>query len=129
MLEIYNEEVKDLLGKGPPAGKKHQILHDERAFTSVSFAEAIDCKRPERVRDLLAKATRMRTVGATAANEHSSRSHMVFTMNICGTNEASGQQINGAPRLPQRDGELRKRRSSIAMPAMTQYPLLANDHR
>ena len=24
MLEIYNEEYKDLLGKGPPAGKKHQ---------------------------------------------------------------------------------------------------------
>ncbi len=25
MLEIYNEEYKDLLGKGPPAGKKHQV--------------------------------------------------------------------------------------------------------
>lgn len=25
MLEIYNEEYKDLLGKGPPTGKKHQV--------------------------------------------------------------------------------------------------------
>ena len=25
MLEIYNEEYKDLLGKGPPAGRKHQV--------------------------------------------------------------------------------------------------------
>ena len=25
MLEIYNEEYKDLLGKGAPAGKKHQV--------------------------------------------------------------------------------------------------------
>jgi hypothetical protein len=25
MLEIYNEELKDLLGKGPPAGKKHAV--------------------------------------------------------------------------------------------------------
>ena len=24
MLEVYNEEIKDLLGKGPPAG----MLHD-----------------------------------------------------------------------------------------------------
>ena len=25
MLEIYNEEYKDLLGKALPAGKKHQV--------------------------------------------------------------------------------------------------------
>ena len=25
MLEIYNEELRDLLGKGPPAGKKHAV--------------------------------------------------------------------------------------------------------
>jgi hypothetical protein len=25
MLEIYNEELRDLLGKGPPPGKKHQV--------------------------------------------------------------------------------------------------------
>ena len=63
MMEIYNEEVKDLLGKGAPAGKKHQISHDDRGCTSVTFVESIDCKRPEKVRDLLAKATRMRSVG------------------------------------------------------------------
>lgn len=25
MLEIYNEELRDLLGKGPPVGKKHTV--------------------------------------------------------------------------------------------------------
>ena len=95
MLEIYNEEVKDLLGKGPPAGKKHQISHDDRGTTSITFVESIDCKRPEKVKHLLERATRMRSVGATAANEQSSRSHMVFTMTITGTNETSGQQISG----------------------------------
>lgn len=25
MVEVYNEEYKDLLGKGPPPGKKHQV--------------------------------------------------------------------------------------------------------
>ena len=30
MLEIYNEEYKDLLGKGPPAGKKHQVWYGGR---------------------------------------------------------------------------------------------------
>lgn len=63
MMEIYNEEVKDLLGKGAPAGKKHQISHDDKGCTSVTFVESVDCKRPEKVRDLLAKATKMRSVG------------------------------------------------------------------
>jgi len=63
MLEIYNEEVKDLLGKGAPAGKKHQISHDDKGVTSVSFVENVDCKRPEKVKELLAKGTRMRSVG------------------------------------------------------------------
>ena len=25
MLECYNEEYRDLLGKGPPVGKKHSV--------------------------------------------------------------------------------------------------------
>jgi kinesin family member C1 len=44
---------------------------------------------------LLDKASRQRAVGATAANEHSSRSHMVFMMSITGTNPANGQEVNG----------------------------------
>lgn len=63
MMEIYNEEVKDLLGRGPPSGKKHNISHDDKGCTSVTFVESVDCKRPEKVKDLLAKATRMRSVG------------------------------------------------------------------
>lgn len=102
MLEIYNEEIRDLLGKGPPAGKKHQITHDERAGTSVSFLEAVDCRQPGRVADLLARAARARSVGATAANEQSSRSHMVFSMHILGTHEASGQTIRGETRYRSR---------------------------
>ena len=69
MMEIYNEEVKDLLGKGAPAGKKHQISHDDKGCTSVTFVESIDCKRPEKVRDLLSKATRMRSVGGHLINK------------------------------------------------------------
>ena len=32
MLEIYNEEYRDLLGPGAPAGKKHQVLPKSRAL-------------------------------------------------------------------------------------------------
>lgn len=99
MLEIYNEEYKDLLGKALPAGKKHQVSHDDKGITSVSFLEGVDVRRPGRVADLLARAMRQRAVGATATNEHSSRSHMVFTLAITGTNAASGQEVHGVLNL------------------------------
>ena len=37
-----------------------------------------------------------RSVGATAANEHSSRSHMVFQLAITGTNAGTGHNVQGA---------------------------------
>ena len=63
----------------------------------MSFLEGVDVRRPGRVADLLARAMRQRAVGATATNEHSSRSHMVFSLNITGSNAASGQQVHGQP--------------------------------
>jgi hypothetical protein len=51
MLEIYNEEIRDLIGKGPPAGKKHTVLHDDKkGGTQVSFLECVDCKNPGKVK-------------------------------------------------------------------------------
>ena len=72
-----------------------QVSHDDKGVTSISFLEGVDVRRPGRVADLLARAMRQRAVGATATNEHSSRSHMVFSLNITGTNATSGQQVHG----------------------------------
>ncbi|KAK9808744.1 hypothetical protein WJX72_002933 [[Myrmecia] bisecta] len=99
MLEIYNEEIRDLLGKGPPASKKHQVSHDDKGNTSVAFLESVDVRRPGKVGELLAKAMKQRAVGATAANAHSSRSHMVFQLTIAATNAATGQQATGTLNL------------------------------
>ena len=72
-----------------------QVSHDDKGVTAVSFLEGVDVRRPGRVADLLARAMRQRAVGTTATNEHSSRSHMVFTLAITGTNAASGQEVHG----------------------------------
>lgn len=74
-----------------------QVSHDERSgATTVSHLEAVDVGAPDRVASLLDKAMRQRAVGATALNEHSSRSHMVFMLSICGSHAASGQSVSGA---------------------------------
>lgn len=73
-----------------------QITHDDKAGTSVSYLEYVDVSQPERVAGLLERAMRQRSVGATAMNEQSSRSHMVFMLHIDGANEGTGQKAKGA---------------------------------
>lgn len=82
------------------AGKKHTVSHDEKAgCTTVSHLETVDCKDPACVAALLQRAAKQRAVGATASNERSSRSHMVFTLSVRGARASDGQQLNGAVSL------------------------------
>ena len=74
------------------------MTHDERTGeTAVAHADAVACPTPEAVRRLLARAAAARAVGATAANERSSRSHLVTLLHVRGENAATGQTRRGAP--------------------------------
>ena len=99
MLEIYNEEYKDLLGKKLPAGKQHTVKHDQQGKTSVSYMTDVKVTSMEKVNTLLNKAMSVRSVAATQCNEHSSRSHFVFRLNIEGSNDTLGQTVNGVLNL------------------------------
>lgn len=50
MLEIYNEDYKDLLGKGSAAAggsrSQQQVRHDDRGITTVAGVEAFDVCPP-----------------------------------------------------------------------------------
>ncbi|TFK65077.1 kinesin-domain-containing protein [Pluteus cervinus] len=86
-LEIYNETINDLLGKGEFDKKKHEIKHDlKTASTRVTDVNIIPLHSPSQVRSLLALAQSRRSVAATLMNERSSRSHSVFTLRISGVN-------------------------------------------
>lgn len=63
----------DLPGCLPAPVLQVQVSHDDKGNTSVSYLEYVDVSRPERVKDLLDRAMRQRSVGATAMNEQSSR--------------------------------------------------------
>ncbi|KAF9266685.1 kinesin-domain-containing protein [Marasmius fiardii PR-910] len=99
-LEIYNETINDLLGKGDFDKKKHEIKHDPKTgSTRVTDITIMALQSPSQVRSLLAVAQSRRSVAATLMNERSSRSHSVFTLRISGTNASTGEGCEGCLNL------------------------------
>ncbi|KAG2485809.1 hypothetical protein HYH03_015519 [Edaphochlamys debaryana] len=114
MLEIYNEDIRDLLSRRKDDSKKHQVTHDTTGATTVSDLTLVDVNRPEAVDQLLAQAMEKRSVGCTALNEQSSRSHMVFTMRIEGHNTETGVKVSGVLNLIDLAGSERVKDSGAA---------------
>ncbi|CAF0773800.1 unnamed protein product [Brachionus calyciflorus] len=79
-LEIYNENVRDLLGKD---NKTNLDLHEHPEkgvyVNSLSWHE---CKQVADCDKLMDKGNKNRSVGATLMNADSSRSHSIFTINV-----------------------------------------------
>eukprot|EP00252_Welwitschia_mirabilis_P009338 TRINITY_DN2186_c0_g3_i1.p1 TRINITY_DN2186_c0_g3~~TRINITY_DN2186_c0_g3_i1.p1 ORF type:complete len:778 (-),score=172.12 TRINITY_DN2186_c0_g3_i1:517-2850(-) len=117
MLEIYNETIRDLLVANKPStenntpGKQYAIKHDQNGNIYVSDLTIVDVTNWSEVSSLLHKAALSRAVGRTVMNEHSSRSHCVFTLRIHGTNESTGQQVQGVLNLIDLAGSERLSRS------------------
>ncbi|KAD3069331.1 hypothetical protein E3N88_37211 [Mikania micrantha] len=118
MLEIYNESIRDLLSprssngaEGGGAGKQYVIRHDAEGNTYVSDLTIVDVCSTREVSNLLQQAAQSRSVGKTDMNEHSSRSHLVFTLRIYGVNESTEQQVQGVLNLIDLAGSERLSRS------------------
>nr|XP_038021642.1 kinesin-like protein KIF12 isoform X3 [Anas platyrhynchos] len=79
-LEIYNEQVRDLLSPGPPCA-----LPLRWSKTRGFYAEnqlSVDFESLETIIDLLLQGSRRRRTSAHALNKHSSRSHALLTIRI-----------------------------------------------
>src|SRR5579859_6315532 len=100
-LEIYNENINDLLGKAEEMDKKkHEIKHDtQRGKTTVTDLTSVKLVSSEIVSQLLERASGNRSVAATKANERSSRSHSVFILKLSGTNSITGESSEGVLNL------------------------------
>ncbi|CAH9083543.1 unnamed protein product [Cuscuta europaea] len=103
MLEIYNESIRDLLSPNRSSfdngGKLSDIKHDGNGNTHVKDLTVMDVCSSKKVSDLLERAAQSRSIGKTQMNEHSSRSHFVFTLRISGVNESTEQQVHGVLNL------------------------------
>ncbi|KAI4493090.1 hypothetical protein M0802_009640 [Mischocyttarus mexicanus] len=86
-LEIYNENVQDLLHKSTQL----HLREDSRNAVIVAGLEIIPIKNAEELLSLLSKGNKNRTQHPTDANQESSRSHAVFQVYIQITNRLSGQ--------------------------------------
>mmetsp|Transcript_16885 Transcript_16885/g.40873 ORF Transcript_16885/g.40873 Transcript_16885/m.40873 type:complete len:1043 (-) Transcript_16885:42-3170(-) len=74
LLEIYNENVRDLLTTGKEQTNLKVVANKAVGSTHVSVSSEKDVFR------ILDKAQQRRCVKATGSNETSSRSHMLFTV-------------------------------------------------
>ncbi|XP_060086319.1 osmotic avoidance abnormal protein 3-like [Ylistrum balloti] len=79
-LEIYNEEIRDLLGKDAKA-KMDLKEHPEKGVyvSGLSMHPVHNVTECERIMD---KGWKNRATGATLMNADSSRSHSIFTINL-----------------------------------------------
>jgi len=96
ILEIYNETVRDLLtkaGRGSKAALDLRVGQDGKVF--VQGLEEMTVDSMSDVRTAIRTAQGNRAVGAHNMNEHSSRSHLVLTINTHSRNLISGQECQG----------------------------------
>lgn len=100
-VEVYNENLNDLLGNPEELDKKKlEIRHDmQRGKTIITDVTTVRLESPEMVETILKRAASNRSVAATKANERSSRSHSVFILKLIGENDITGERSEGTLNL------------------------------
>jgi len=136
-LEIYNEELKDLLVNMGPNGepapntkpnpnKKNPKLAIKRNAEGKSFVDNlsginIDTTDADlgmqQLENVMSSAARTRSVACTNMNAQSSRSHSVFMLHLHGYNTEDGTVVSGALNLCDLAGSERLDRSGAGADA------------
>lgn len=107
VLEIYNEKLYDLLARHSGAlSQKLSIkhCHDTRTTTVQGLSE-VPLASPQQTAGLLAHASKTRSTAATDRNEHSSRSHSIFVIRLCGVH-VGNKELNIPATRERRQGVL-----------------------
>ncbi|KAM6152496.1 kinesin-like protein KIF27 isoform 5-T5 [Erethizon dorsatum] len=81
-IEVYKEDLRDLLELETSMKDLH-IREDEKGNTVIVGAKECHVESVDEVMSLLEMGNAARHTGTTQMNEHSSRSHAIFTISIC----------------------------------------------
>ncbi|KAM4878755.1 kinesin-like protein KIF27 [Sylvia borin] len=90
-IEVYKEELRDLLDLETSVKELH-IREDEKGNTVIVGAKELPVECADEVISLLESSNAARHTGATQKNEHSSRSHAIFTISICQKQSSESQK-------------------------------------
>ncbi|KAJ0002219.1 hypothetical protein NQD34_002015 [Periophthalmus magnuspinnatus] len=82
MLEIYNEQVIDLLFRGSRAAGGLRVREEQNRGFYVEGLRTVPCETAQQVEQLMEQGTRTRTTAATHMNANSSRSHMLISLQL-----------------------------------------------
>lgn len=111
MVEIYNEQVRDLLSSGGPQKRLGIWNTAQPNGLAVPDASMHPVKSTSDVLELMSIGLTNRAVGATALNERSSRSHSVLTVHVRGTDLETDAVLRGSLHLVDLAGSERVDRS------------------
>ena len=89
LLEIYNEQVRDLLSTKAGGHETSLKISGNKAVGSINQPVTNEAG----VFKILQRAQKLRTVKATSSNATSSRSHFLFTIDFCVTSEDGTKQV------------------------------------
>ncbi|CAB4277106.1 unnamed protein product [Prunus armeniaca] len=94
VLEVYNEQIRDLLVSGNQPGaasKRLEIRQVSEGIHHVPGLVEAQVNNMSEVWEVLQTGSNARAVGSTNANEHSSRSHCIHCVMVKGENLLNGE--------------------------------------
>ncbi|XP_051181633.1 kinesin-like protein KIN-14F [Lolium perenne] len=112
MIEIYNEQVRDLLSNDG-LNKRLEIRNNSQNGINVPDASLVRVASTIDVIELMNIGHKNRAVGATALNDRSSRSHSCLTVHVQGKDLTSGNIIRGCMHLVDLAGSERVDKSEV----------------
>lgn len=111
MVEIYNEQVRDLLSNDIAQKRLGIWSTSQPNGLVVPDASLVPVKSTSDVLDLMEIGQANRAVGSTALNERSSRSHSILTVHVRGLDVKNGSTSRGCLHLIDLAGSERVERS------------------
>ncbi|KAL6638395.1 hypothetical protein ACP70R_023890 [Stipagrostis hirtigluma subsp. patula] len=111
MIEIYNEQVRDLLQDS--GNRRLEIRNTSQKGLAVPDASLVPVTSASDVVDLMNQGQKNRAVGSTAINDRSSRSHSCLTVHVQGRDLTSGTILRGCMHLVDLAGSERVDKSEV----------------
>ncbi|XP_040612015.1 kinesin-like protein KIF27 [Mesocricetus auratus] len=93
-IEVYKEDLRDLLELETSMKDLH-IREDDKGNTVIVGAKECQVESADEVMSLLEAGNAARHTSTTQMNEHSSRSHAIFTISICQVEKNTEAAENG----------------------------------